>query len=135
MNKFIGIGNVTRDVEVNTTPSGISVAKFAIAINRRFANADGTRECDYLNIVAWRQLGENCGKFLKKGSKVGIVGNVQMRSYDAQDGSKRYVTEIVAEEVQFLTPKNNDQQDASDDATQGIGSPEQMKITDDALPF
>ena len=80
MNKVILIGNLTRDPELSTIPSGVSVCKFGLAVNRRFAGSDGNRDTDYFNVVAWRALGENCGKFLKKGSKVGVCGQIQTRS-------------------------------------------------------
>ena len=103
MNKVFLVGNLTRDPELSTVgASGASVCKFGIAVNRRVG---GNQETDFYNITAWRMLGENCAKFIKKGSKVGIVGNIQTRSYDAQDGTKRYVFEIVAEEVEFLASK------------------------------
>lgn len=105
MNKIILIGNLTRDVESSTTNNGIAVAKFTIAVQRRFKNANGEYDTDFINIVAWRELGENCSKFLSKGKKCAVVGSLQIRSYDAQDGTKRYVTEVIAEEVEFLTPK------------------------------
>lgn len=107
MNKVCLVGNLTRDPEVSQTSSGISVCNFTIAVNRRFQNADGTRSADFLPIVVWRQQAEFCGKYLKKGIKVSVVGSIQTRTYDANDGSKRYVTEIVADEVDILTPKNS----------------------------
>ena len=110
MNKCILIGNLTKDPELTTTSNGVAVCRFAIAVSRRFSNADGERETDFLNIVVWRSLAENCHKFLKKGSKVGVVGNIQSRSYDATDGTKRYVTEIIAEEVEFLSTRTQDEQ-------------------------
>ena len=134
MNKCILIGNLTKDPELTTKSNGVAVCRFAIAVSRRDANSDGERETDFLNIVVWRNLGENCHKFLKKGSKVGVVGNIQSRSYDAPDGTKRYVTEIVAEEVEFLSTRN---QDESAPRTTG-GSEEVAKlqpIDDDGLPF
>lgn len=131
MNKCILIGNLTKDPELTTTSNGVAVCRFAIAVSRRYANAEGERETDFLNIVVWRSLGENCHKFLKKGSKVGVVGNIQSRSYDAQDGSKRYVTEIVAEEVEFLSTKQNeDQPKSSNDEVAKL-----QPIDDDGLPF
>ena len=132
MNKCILIGNLTKDPELTTTTNGVAVCRFAIAVSRRYSNADGERETDFLNIVVWRSLGENCHKFLKKGSKVGVVGNIQSRSYDAADGTKRYVTEIVAEEVEFLSTRN------ADDGARTSGSEEVAKlqpIDDDGLPF
>ena len=131
MNKAMLIGNLTRDPEVNTIPNGASVCKFSIAVNRRFADAEGNRQTDFFNIVAWRALGENCGKFLKKGSKVGVVGQIQTRTYDAQDGTKRHVTEIVADEVEFLSPKDG----GTSSSHSGSGSDEMQPITDDSLPF
>ena len=102
MNKAILIGNLTRDPESRTTPSGAVVTTFTLAINRRFANANGVREADFINIVTWRQTAELCARYLSKGRKVCVVGQIQTRSYDAQDGTKRYVTEVVADEVEFL---------------------------------
>lgn len=102
MNKAIIIGNLTKDPELTQTTSGISVCRFSLAVSRKFTNAEGERETDFLNIVVWRNLAENCHKYLKKGSKAAVTGSIQTRSYDAQDGSKRYVTEIVAEEVEFV---------------------------------
>lgn len=101
MNKAFLIGNLTRDPELRTLPSGVSVCTFTIAINRKFVNQQGVREADFLNIVAWRQLGETCARYLSKGRKVGVTGSIQTRSYDAQDGSKRYVTEVIADNVEF----------------------------------
>lgn len=132
MNKCILIGNLTKDPELTTTTNGVAVCRFTIAVSRRYSNADGERETDFLNIVVWRSLGENCHKFLKKGSKVGVVGNIQNRSYDATDGSKRYITEIVAEEVEFLSTKS------SDEVTTKAPSEDVAKlqpIDDDGLPF
>ena len=130
MNKCILVGNLARDPELTTTSNGVAVCRFSIAVSRRYASADGARETDFLNIVVWRSLGENCHKFLKKGSKVGVVGNIQSRSYDAQDGSKRYVTEIVAEEVEFLSTKQNDDQPKSSEEVAKL-----QPIDDDGLPF
>jgi len=126
MNKVLLVGNLTRDPELSTIPNGTPVCKFTIAVNRRFANAEGNREADFLNIVVWRQQGENCAKYLKKGSKVGIVGQIQIRNYE-QDGVKKYFTEIIADEVEFLSPKNGG--DGGSDA--GDMTP----IADDSLPF
>ena len=132
MNKCILIGNLTKDPELTTTTNGVAVCRFSIAVSRKYSNADGERETDFLNIVVWRNLGENCHKFLKKGSKVGIVGNIQSRSYDATDGTKRYVTEIVAEEVEFLSTRAQDEQ-ASAKPTEDVAK--LQPIDDDGLPF
>jgi len=102
MNKSFLVGNLTRDPEVTTTGTGITVCKFGIAVNRNFVNAAGEREADFFNIVAWRGLGDNCGKYLTKGSKVAISGSIRTRTYE-KDGQKHYVTEIEADDVEFLT--------------------------------
>lgn len=106
MNKCFLIGNLTRDPELRTTTStGVSVCSFTIAISRRSraASNDSTRQdADFIPIVTWRELAENCAKYLRKGSQVAVYGSIQTRTYDAQDGSRRYVTEIVANEVKFL---------------------------------
>lgn len=132
MNKVILIGNLTKDPEISTTTTGVSVCRFTIAISRKYANSDGERETDFINIVVWRTLADNCHKFLKKGSKVGVVGNIQSRSYDATDGSKRYVTEVIAEEVEFISTKTADgafdKKDTSDVT-------KLETIDDEGLPF
>lgn len=110
MNVFCGAGNVTKDPEIYTTQGGVKRANFTLAINRRFANAQGNREADFLPIVAWRQLADFVEKYVTKGKKLGVTGTVQVRSYDAQDGTKRYVTEIVADNIEFVGPKEEDRQ-------------------------
>jgi single-strand DNA-binding protein len=126
MNKVILIGNLTRDPELSTIPSGTNVCKFSIAVNRKYAGADGQRDTDFFNITAWRGLGENCAKFLKKGSKVCATGQIQTRTYE-QDGVKKYAIDIIADEVEFLSPKGNSVGDTGDIALQ--------PVTDDSLPF
>ena len=104
MNKVMLIGNLTKDPDTRTTPSGAVVSQFTLAVNRRFVNKDGKREADFINVVAWRQTAELCARYLAKGRKACVAGQLQTRSYDAQDGSKRYVTEVIADEVEFLSP-------------------------------
>lgn len=106
MNKVVLIGNLVRDPEVRATQSGISVCNFTVAVNRRFKKENGEQETDYLNVIAWRQLAELCGKYLAKGRKVAVMGSIQTRTYEAKDGSKRTAWDIVADEVEFLTPQN-----------------------------
>lgn len=108
MNRVVMIGNLTKDPELSETPGGIKVCRFSIAVQRRFPNAEGNREADFFNVIAWRGLAESVNKYLVKGSKAGVTGSVQTRSYDAQDGSKRYVTEIIAEEVEFLSQRKTE---------------------------
>ena len=102
INKVILVGNLTRDPEYRTTPSGASVCNFSIAVQRRFANQQGVREADFIPIVVWRQQAETCARYLSKGRQCAVVGTIQTRSYDAQDGSKRYVTEIVVDSVESV---------------------------------
>ena len=138
MNKVILIGNLTKDPELTTTTSGISVCRFSLAVSRRFTNSEGERETDFINVVVWRNLADNCHKFLRKGSKAAVVGNIQTRSYDAQDGSKRYVTEVVAEEVEFVGARVSEGEGMpSDEGTSGEegGATKLTPIQDDQLPF
>lgn len=106
MNKVVLIGNLVRDPEVRATQSGISVCNFTVAVNRRFKKENGEQETDFLNVIAWRQLAELCGKYLAKGRKVAVTGSIQTRTYEAKDGSKRTAWDIVADEVEFLTTQN-----------------------------
>ena len=133
MNKVFLIGNLTRDPELSTTPSGVSVCRFSIAVNRSFASQDGTRETDFFNITVWRSQAENCSRFLKKGNKVAVVGSLQNRSYEV-DGQKRFATDIIANEVEFLTPKG---ESSSDDevVTTRKPRPQLEPMDDDGLPF
>ena len=115
MNKVYLIGNLTRDPEMRSTSTGIPVCNFSIAVNRRFRNAQtGQQETDFFNIVAWRQLAELCGRYLAKGRKVAVVGSIQTRTYEAQDGSKRSAFDIVADEVEFLSTANAGSASSSD---------------------
>ncbi|MBO5927252.1 MAG: single-stranded DNA-binding protein [Clostridia bacterium] len=136
MNKVILVGNLTRDPELSETPSGIAVCRFSIAVSRDYANNEGNREADFFNITVWRGRAENCGKYLKKGNKVAVVGSLQTRSYEDKDGIKRNVTDIIASEVEFLTPKNS-QADDGDTATVSAQRPkiELEPIDDNGLPF
>ena len=107
MQKFIGIGRLTRDVELAKTPSDISVAKFTLAINRPYKDNNGNEQADFLPVVVWRNQAENCAKYLAKGSLCAVIGSVQTRNYEDKDGVKRYVTEIIAENVEFLSTKDS----------------------------
>ena len=99
------IGNLAADVESRTTQSGIAQASFRLAVQRRFANQQGQREADFFQVVCWRQTAEFAARFLSKGRKVAVEGSLQTRSYDAQDGSKRFVTEVIADNVEFCDSK------------------------------
>ena len=130
MNKFIIIGNLTKDPELTTTPSGTNVCKLNVAVNRKFVDANGNRGVDYFTVQAWRQLGENCAKFLTKGRKVAVSGEVQNRKYQAQDGTDKWITEVVANEIEFLSPKADGQQTSMNDPEAGM-----TPVDDDSLPF
>ena len=105
MNKLTIIGNLTRDPELRVTSQGISVCSFTVAVNRRNAK-EGQPDADFFRVTAWRQLGENCGKFLAKGRKVAVVGMVSVSTYQANDGSTRAQMEVTADDVEFLSPKD-----------------------------
>lgn len=126
MNKSFFIGNLTKDPELRSTQSGKAVASFTIAVNRRFKNQAGEAVTDFFPVTVWGQLAEVCGRYLAKGKKVAVVGELQTRNYEAKDGTKRYVTEIVADEVEFLSPKEHEVLD--------VDTMEDYKGGDD-LPF
>lgn len=107
MNKVILIGNLAKDPDLRATATGKSVATFDLAVQRRFAGPDGQRKADFLPIVTWGNLADLCAEYLAKGRKVAVIGELQTRSYEAKDGTKRYVTEIKADEVEFLTPRSS----------------------------
>jgi single-strand DNA-binding protein len=107
MNKAILVGNLTRDPEARTTPNGVSVTTFTVAINRRYKSQDGQQQTDFIPVVTWRGLAENCARYLSKGSKVGVVGMIQTRNYEDANGVRKYVTEIVADDVEFLTSRQS----------------------------
>lgn len=134
------IGNLAADPESRTTQSGIAQASFRLAVQRRFANQQGQREADFFQIVCWRQTAEFAARFLSKGRKVAVEGSLQTRSYDAQDGSKRYVTEVIADNVEFCDSKPEQKQGLSpapaDVAAQAAAMFGQEPVDDDDdLPF
>lgn len=129
MNKVIIIGNLTRDPELRTTPNGISVCTFSVAVNRRFSKEN---EVDYLPVTVWRAQADNCAKYLKKGSKVAVTGSIQIRSYD-KEGEKRYATDIVAEEVEFLSAKSQSQGDSDYGSSAPVSELE--PVDSNELPF
>ena len=125
LNQWTGIGRTTKEPEMRSTANGVAVATFTIAVDRNFKNAHGEKETDFFNIVCWRGLAETVGRYLGKGRLVAVSGRLQNRSYEAKDGTKRYITEIVASEVQFL--------DRAKDAQQPQF--EEVEIDDSELPF
>ena len=107
MNKVFLIGRLTRDPELRYTGSNTAVATFSLAVNRNYANQNGEREADFINIVVWRKQAENVKNYLQQGSQVAIDGRIQTRSYDDNNGQKRYVTEVIANSVEFMGSKNS----------------------------
>lgn len=141
MNRVILIGNIASEIESRMTQSGIQNATFRIAIQRRFKNANGERETDFFNVICWRQTAEFAARYLSKGRKIAVEGSIQNRSYTAQDGSKRYVTEINAEHIESL---DRAPETAPQPAAQApkADPPKQMRADefielpdDDELPF
>ncbi len=110
MNKVILIGRLTRDPELRYTSSNIPVATFSLAVDRTFTGQNGERETDFINIVVWRKQAENCKNYINQGSQVAVEGRIQTRNYEDQNGQKRYVTEVVADNVQFLDTKASREQ-------------------------
>lgn len=136
MNKVMLMGRLTKDAELKQTPNGHSVARFSVAVNRRFKNDNGSYDADFINCVAWRQTGEFISRYFNKGSMIAVVGSIQSRSWDGQDGKKQYATEVIVDEAYFTGEKavnqaNNDNtnQPTSDDEFEDIN------LDDPDLPF
>lgn len=107
LNKIVVVGRLTKNPEVRTIPSGSTVALFTVAVERSFAGKDGNKETDFIPVAVWNGTAEACGKYLVKGNMVAVEGRLQVRNYEDKDGNKRTIAEIVANEVQFLTPKKD----------------------------
>lgn len=105
INRVVLVGRLTRDPELKYTQSGIAVVRFTLAVNRTFKNQQGEQEADFINCVAWRKQAENTANYLRKGSLAGIDGRIQTSSFDGKDGNRVFMTEVVADSVQFLEPK------------------------------
>lgn len=139
MNKLFIIGNLTRDPELRSTRDGIAVCSFTVAVNRRQKSAEaGKPDADFFRVTAWRALGESCGKYLQKGRKVGVTGSVSVNTYTAQDGSFRASMEVVADDVEFLSPKSEfapGTVGAIDAAAKRDQQTGLEQVDDDGLPF
>ncbi|MCE4956709.1 single-stranded DNA-binding protein [Macrococcoides caseolyticum] len=125
LNRVVLVGRLTKDPEYRVTPSGVSVATFTLAVNRTFTNAQGERQADFINCVVFRKQAENVNNFLSKGSLAGVDGRLQSRSYDNQEGRRVYVTEVICDSVQFLEPKNANQNRSHNDPSQDYSSYDQ----------
>lgn len=138
LNRVVLIGRLTRDPELRYTGSGVAVASFTLAVDRPFTNQQGNRDTDFIRIVTWRKLAEVCANNLGKGRLVAVDGRLQVRSYDAQDGSRRQAAEVVAEQVRFLDwPKEGvaGSQASGFDAGEDPFEPEAIDFNEDDLPF
>lgn len=115
INKVTLIGRLTKEPDVKHLSNDTCVACFTLAVDRTFKNKDGEKEADFIPIVVWRKTAELCEKYLSKGSLAAVVGRIQTRNYDAADGTKRYITEVVADEVQFLSSSQKELKDDMSD--------------------
>lgn len=141
MNKVILMGRLTKDVEIRQTPNGVSLARFTIAVNRRFAK-DGGQQADFINCIAWRQTGEFIARYFQKGSMIAVVGSIQTRSWDGNDGEKQYATEVVVDEAYFTGSKtesgtggNTDLSDSGLDDLNSQYGEDFATISEEDLPF
>jgi len=135
LNKICLVGRLTKEPELKYLQNGTAVTTFNLAINRTFKNKNGKREADFINIVVWRKQAENVANYTHKGSLVAVAGRIQTRSYEGKDGQRRYITEVVAEEVHFLDSKkqsNNSNYSSSSDLPDGLYS---IDGDEDDLPF
>lgn len=127
MNKIMLIGNLTRDPESGVTANGVGYTRFTLAVNRTYPDTNGNRTADFLDVITWRKTAEACGKYLSKGSKVGVNGSVQQRQYEDRNGIKRTAFDVIADEVEFLSPKTDGKQT-------GVAS-DLQEVNGDDLPF
>lgn len=136
MNKIFIIGNLTRDPEMRTLQNGTNVCSFSVAVNRRRQNSAeaGQPEADFFRVTAWRQLAENCNRFLAKGRKVAVTGSLSLQSYTSNTGEQRYSLEINADEVEFLTPRGEQGENQAPSA-QGQSYSGYVQVENDDLPF
>ncbi|OZU89452.1 single-stranded DNA-binding protein [Virgibacillus indicus] len=109
LNRVVLVGRLTKDPDLRYTPNGVAVANFTIAVNRPFSNQQGNRDADFINCVVWRRPAENLANYMKKGSMIGVDGRLQTRTFEGQDGKTVFVTEVVADSVQFLESKGSSQ--------------------------
>ena len=143
MNKIILIGRLTADPALKYTPSGTAVVTFTLAVNRRFANQSGEREADFINCQAWQKTAEFVANYFKKGQQMALEGRLQVRSYDGNDGQKRWVTEVVAEQIEFVGSKNGSNSNSTGSTTGGSGAGSSSELgwgqdvpfDDNDLPF
>ena len=134
LNRIVLIGRLTKEPELRHTQSGKAVCVFTLAVDRPYVGADGNKETDFINIVVWNKLGENCAQYLGKGKLAAVDGRLQIRSYDGQDGQRRYVTEVIADNVRFLSPKGGQQSQVAGQQEAWVGDSGYNSPPED-LPF
>lgn len=140
INRTILVGRLTRDPELRYSQSGVGICSFTLAVNRTFTNQQGEKEADFINVVSFRKTAENAANYLKKGSLAGVDGRIQTRNYEGADGKRVYVTEVIAESVQFLEPKKDNQQSNNYQSNNQsnrdpFNNGQAIDISDDDLPF
>ena len=159
MNKVMLVGRLTRDPEMRTSTSGMQIASFSLAVNRNFRNKEGNVDADFINVVVFGKQAETIGKYVTKGQQLGVEGRIQTRSYDAQDGSKRYITEVIADRIELMGSRRDNNESSpvnayvdttssvymdqpspetgvdvsNDDPFKDFGS--EVSLSDDDLPF
>ena len=134
MNKIILIGRLTKDPDLRYTPNGAAVCSFTLAVDRPFTQG-GERQADFINIVVWNKAAENCAKYLAKGRQAAVDGRLQIRSYDGNDGQRRWVTEVVADRVEFIGSSNAAGSAMSKGADDGSGFGTEIVFDDEDVPF
>ena len=132
MNRIILLGRLVKDPDVKVTTSGKTVCTFTLAVDRPFQGKNGQREADFINVITFNRTAELCGNSLKKGHRALVEGRLQIRSYDGKDGNKHYVTEVIADRVEFIERKEKSAQKAESEAVEGFGSEVQF---DEEIPF
>ena len=136
MNKVILIGRLTRDPELKTTTTGVSVTTFSIAVERNYVNEEtGQRDADFINCLSWRKQAENIARYCSKGSQIALEGRIQVRSYEDRDGNKRFVTEVVADNVTFLSPKKKEEVEEKQEESNDFNFEDEIELTEEDLPF
>lgn len=153
MNRVVLVGRLTKDPDLRYTPNGVAVANFTVACNRPFSNQQGNREADFINCVVWRRAAENLANYMKKGSMIGVDGRIQTRNFENQEGRRVFVTEVLAENIQFLESKGSSQGDRGSSGFRANQNPPQdnnnnrreedpfadngepIDLSDDDLPF
>lgn len=130
LNRIVLIGRLTKDPELRYTPNGKAVASFTLAVDRPFKNQRGEREADFINIVVWGSQAENSANYLAKGKLAAVDGRLQIRTFDGQDGQRRWVTEVVADNVRFLSPKGS-----QDNSFESANMGSEVDFSDDDIPF